>query len=410
MKIDGKKIGNNTRPLGSSYITAMFSPGAGAQLMDIPIELLDPWEDEQYGKQPFNPYPPDELAELAQNIKRYGILQPVYVRPRGQRYQILAGHNRVEGAKLAGCATAPCIARELNDGEARLVMIDTNLFQRKKTAPSEKAWAYRMRLETIRCQGQHSTSRQLVGKLECDDLAGITSRQLVGKSEGDNLSGITSRQLVGKSEGNNLSGITSRQLVGKSEGDNLSGITSRQLVGKSEGNNLSGITSRQLVGKLEGNDLSGITSRQVVGKLESADVVGEATGDSGRQVQRYIRLTYLIPPLLELVDAEKIPFTAGVSLSYLEEEKQQAVWGIMLSHSIGRVSRAQAEELRTFAEELDDNLILRIFGILQSPAKGKSVTFKVPSDLLPANASKKLFLDPVFLERFAELVKEFAER
>ena len=325
MKIDGKKIGNNTRPLGSSYITAMFSPGAGAQLMDIPIELLDPWEDEQYGKQPFNPYPPDELAELAQNIKRYGILQPVYVRPRGQRYQILAGHNRVEGAKLAGCATAPCIARELNDGEARLVMIDTNLFQRKKTAPSEKAWAYRMRLETIRCQGQHSTSRQLVGKLE-------------------------------------------------------------------------------------GNDLSGITSRQVVGKLESADVVGEATGDSGRQVQRYIRLTYLIPPLLELVDAEKIPFTAGVSLSYLEEEKQQAVWGIMLSHSIGRVSRAQAEELRTFAEELDDNLILRIFGILQSPAKGKSVTFKVPSDLLPANASKKLFLDPVFLERFAELVKEFAER
>ena len=359
MKIDGKKIGNNTRPLGSSYITAMFSPGAGAQLMDIPIELLDPWEDEQYGKQPFNPYPPDELAELAQNIKRYGILQPVYVRPRGQRYQILAGHNRVEGAKLAGCATAPCIARELNDGEARLVMIDTNLFQRKKTAPSEKAWAYRMRLETIRCQGQHSTSRQLVGKLECDDLAGITSRQLVGKSEG---------------------------------------------------NNLSGITSRQLVGKLEGNDLSGITSRQVVGKLESADVVGEATGDSGRQVQRYIRLTYLIPPLLELVDAEKIPFTAGVSLSYLEEEKQQAVWGIMLSHSIGRVSRAQAEELRTFAEELDDNLILRIFGILQSPAKGKSVTFKVPSDLLPANASKKLFLDPVFLERFAELVKEFAER
>ena len=359
MKIDGKKIGNNTRPLGSSYITAMFSPSAGAQLMDIPLDLLDPWRDDQYDKQPFNPYPPQEMAELAQNIIKNGILLPVYVRPRGQRYQILAGHNRIEGGKLAGCSTAPCIVRDLNDNQARLVMIDTNLYQRKKLAPSEKAWAYRMRLETIRRQGQHSTSRQVVGKLEGDNLSGITSRQLVGKSEGDDLPDITSRQLVGKSEG---------------------------------------------------NDLSGITSRQLVGKLESADVVGEATGDSGRQVQRYIRLTYLIPPLLELVDTEKIPFTAGVSLSYLEEGKQQAVWGVMLSRSIGRVSRAQAEELRTFADELDEHMILRIFGILQSPAKPKSVTFKVPSDLLPSNASKKLFLDPVFLERFAELVKEFAER
>ena len=312
MKINPEKLNASKErfiPKGN-YLTVMneYTNAKAEDSKLIPISQLT-----AFPKQPFRPYTPEKLAELAEDIAEHGVISPVFLRPYSGSYQILSGHNRIAAAKLAGLTEVPAIVQDVDDKTAVKIMVNSNLLQRQELLHSEKAWAYRLRLEAMKRQGARTD-----------------------------------------------------------------------------------LTCAQVAHKLD--------------KKRARDILAEQEGESRDQIRRYIRLTYLIPPLLELVDTEKIPFTAGVSLSYLEEAKQQAVWGIMQSNSIGRVSRAQAEELRTFAEELDDNLILRIFGILQSPAKGKSVTFKVPSDLLPANASKKLFLDPLFLERFAELVKEFAER
>lgn len=311
MKINPERLNASKErfiPKGN-YLTVMneYTNAKAEDSKLIPISQLT-----AFPKQPFRPYTPEKLAELAEDIAEHGVISPVFLRPHSGSYQILSGHNRVAAAKLAGLTEVPAIVQDVDDKTAVKIMVNSNLLQRQELLPSEKAWAYRLRLEAMKRQGARTD---------------LTCAQVAHKSD----------------------------------------------------------------------------------KKRARDILAEQEGESRDQIRRYIRLTYLIPPLLELVDAEKIPFTAGVSLSYLVEGKQQAVWGVMLSHSIGRVSRAQAEELRTFAEELDEHMILRIFGF-QSPAKPKSVTFKVPSELLPSTITEKLFLDPVFLERFAELVKEFAER
>ena len=182
-------------------------------IKNINIDLLVPFENH-----PFKKRDGIENEELKESIKENGLLEPIIVRSfSAGTYEIISGHRRVEACKKLGIQTVPAIVREMSKDEAVIAMVDSNL-QREYLLPSEKAFAYKMKLEALKHQGK-------------------------------------------------------------------------------------------------------ATSRQLVGKYESADKISES--ESGRQVQRYIRLTHLIPELLKLVDEERIAFTPAVELSYLPENEQK---------------------------------------------------------------------------------------
>jgi hypothetical protein len=106
MKIDQNRLGKKPAAGAADFLSAMFSPGAGVQQTEVPIDQLTPWRDSEHSRQPFRPYPPEKLAELSENIAQYGVLTPVFLRPYEDKYQILAGHNRVAAAKMAGLTTS----------------------------------------------------------------------------------------------------------------------------------------------------------------------------------------------------------------------------------------------------------------------------------------------------------------
>lgn len=332
MKIDAGKLGKPTSQTSSAYLTAMFTPSANVQSIEIPIAQLTPWQDNEYKHQPFRPYTPEKLTELAENIAEHGVITPIFLRPYGQGYQILAGHNRVAAAKLAGLTTIPAVIRDLDDDEAKIVLTDSNLYQREKLLHSEKAWAYRIRLEVLNKQGQRTD---------------LTSTQRVYKCM------------------------------------------------EPKGNE---------------NNFPETTLTHVVSKLRSSEQLGLENQKSRETVRRYIRLTYLIQPLLDKVDEETIPFTSGVALSYLDEARQTLLWTIMQEHLILKLSRAQGDELKSFADDLDEKLILRILGLSTPLESPKLVTFKVPSDILPPKMPKKLFQNAEFQHRFVLLVDEFLKK
>ncbi len=169
---------------------------------------------------PFKVIDDEKMQELVESIKINGVLSPVLIRPNGMdTYEMISGHRRLHAAQLAGLTAIPSIIREMTDDEAVIAMVDANI-QREELLPSERAFAFKMKLEALRHQG---TSRHNVGKLG----------------------------------------------------------------------------------------------------VESAEIVGEGSGLGGRQVQRYIRLTELIPDLLEYVDLKRIPFTSAVEISYLDQEIQK---------------------------------------------------------------------------------------
>lgn len=131
-----------------------------ARLMQLPISLLDPWEDITGEAQPFDPYTPAMLADLAKNISRNGIIQPINARPRPNgRFQIIAGHNRVASGKLAGLVSVPALVQELDDDQAAILMIDSNLKTRPHILPSERARAYRLRMKKLTHQGKRTDPR-----------------------------------------------------------------------------------------------------------------------------------------------------------------------------------------------------------------------------------------------------------
>ena len=189
------------------------------QVQQIPIDELHPFTNH-----PFKVLDDEAMTRTVESIAQYGVLAPLIARPRpdGDGYEIISGHRRQYAAKLAGLDTLPVIVRQMSDDAAVILMVDSNL-QREHILPSERALAYKMKLDAIKNQGARSD----------------------------------------------------------------------------------------------------LTSRQVVGKLEAADEVGKATDESGRQVQRFIRLTNLVPELLDMVDEKKISFNPAVELSYLDAKQQQ---------------------------------------------------------------------------------------
>lgn len=174
---------------------------APARLMQLPLHILDPWTDTTGEAQPFQPYTPAMLEDLAENIRRNGIIQPINVRPRpGGRFQIIAGHNRVTAAKIVGLLTVPALVQELDDDQAAILMIDSNLKTRPHILPSERARAYRIRMEKLSHQGKRTdlTCGPLVHKLDTD-TTDLTYGPLVHKS--------TSREIISEE-----TGINARQI------------------------------------------------------------------------------------------------------------------------------------------------------------------------------------------------------
>lgn len=235
-------------------------------IKNISIDLLVPFENH-----PFKKRNGIENEELKESVKENGLLQPIIVCPfSAGTYEIISGHRRVEACKELGIQTVPAIVREMSKDEAVIAMVDSNL-QREHLLPSEKAFAYKMKLEAIKHQGK-------------------------------------------------------------------------------------------------------ATSRQVVGKLESADKISES--ESGRQVQRYIRLTHLIPELLKLVDEERIAFTPAVELSYLPDNEQK-ILAEEIEYTDATPSLSQAQRLRKFSEQ-GRLSIDTIFAVLseEKPNQKEQVKFK----------------------------------
>lgn len=242
---------------------------------------LNPDEISDFPNHPFKVKQDDDMAEMVESIKKYGVLVPALVRPKEDGgYEMVAGHRRKFAASLAGVSEIPCIVRSLTDDEATIVMVDSNL-QREKILPSEKAFAYKMKLEAIKRQGRRTD-----------------------------------------------------------------------------------LTSAPLEPKLKGS--------------RSNEELAANSPDSRSQIQRYIRLTELIPPVLQMVDDGKIAFRPAVELSYLSKEQQESLYSTMECEDC-TPSLAQAIKMKEFSKDgkLTDEVIL---SILQEEKPNQREQFKIPKE------------------------------
>ena len=243
------------------------------KVVRIPLAELHPFPNH-----PFHVRDDEAMQNTVDSIKEYGVLTPGIVRPREDGgYEIVAGHRRKHGSELAGLTDMPCIVREMDNDTATILMVDSNI-QREDILPSERAQAYKMKLDAIRRKaGRPAKTAEIDSK-----------------------------------------------------------------------NN----------------------SRQVVGNLESAAIVGQEAGDSGRQVQRYIRLTELQPELQQMVDEKKIAMTPAVELSYLKpEEQQMLLTAIDSEQATPSLSQAQRMKKLSQAGKLNDDTMLDIMMEQKKPEK-----------------------------------------
>ena len=215
------------------------------QVQQIPIGELFPFKNH-----PFKVLDDEAMQRTVESVEQYGVLSPLIARPRPEGgYEIISGHRRQHAAQLAGLDTLPVIVRQMDDDAAVLLMVDSNL-QRENILPSERAFAYKMKLEALKNQGARSD----------------------------------------------------------------------------------------------------LTSPQVAAKFRSDDAVAKDQGISGDTVRRYIRLTNLVPELLDMVDEKKIAFNPAVELSYLDESQQ---WDFLeaMNDTQNAPSLSQAQRLKKLAQE-----------------------------------------------------------
>ena len=216
------------------------------QVQQISIGELFPFKNH-----PFKVLDDESMQRTVESVEQYGVLSPLIARPRPEGgYEIISGHRRQHAAQLAGLDTLPVIVRNMDDDAAVILMVDSNL-QRENILPSERAFAYKMKLDAMR---------------------------------------------------------------------RTSGRPSKE------------------------------NPRQVVGDFETADVIGKESGESGRQVQRFIRLTNLVPELLDMVDEKRIAFNPAVELSYLDESQQRDFLEAM-NDTQNAPSLSQAQRLKKLAQE-----------------------------------------------------------
>ena len=247
----------------------------------LPISKLQP-----FSKHPFKRHNAEKMQELADSIEERGVIVPILVRPlENGMYEIVAGHNRVEASTLAGKDDIPCDIREMDDDTATIMMVDSNL-QRETVLPSEKAWAYRYKLEAIKSQGKR-------------------------------------------------------------------------------------------------NDL---TSSQLGTKLRADEIIAENSQDSRNQIQRYIRLTQLIPQLLDKVDEKKLAFIPAVELSYLKEHEQKWLYSNLEREEYFGIPLALARKLKGISQnglltekKIDELIVAKV----QTPPRQVKISHKIISKYFP---------------------------
>jgi len=245
------------------------------QVQQIPIGELFPFKNH-----PFKVLDDESMQRTVESVEQYGVLSPLIARPRPEGgYEIISGHRRQHAAQLAGLDTLPVIVRQMSDDAAVILMVDSNL-QREHILPSERALAYKMKLEAIKNQGARSD----------------------------------------------------------------------------------------------------LTSAQVGRKLEAADIVGQEAGDSRNQVRRFIRLTNLIPELLDMVDEKKISFNPAVELSYLDESQQREFLEAM-DGTQNAPSVSQAQQLKKMAQ-CGEFTYKKAFDILGQEKKSEQDTVTIKNDIL----------------------------
>ena len=246
------------------------------KIQEIPLSELHPFKDH-----PFKVKDDDAMIETADSIKKYGVLVPAIARPRPDGgYELVAGHRRRRASELAGKETMPVIVRDLDDDAATIIMVDSNL-QRENLLPSERAFAYKMKLEAIKHQGARTD----------------------------------------------------------------------------------------------------LTSVQVEQKLSARDQVAKEAGErSGIQVMRYVRLTELIPELLDMVDEKKIAFNPAYELSFLKPDEQQMLVETM-DYEQATPSLSQAQRMKKFSQEgkLSEDVML---AIMSEEKKGDLDKVTLSSDTL----------------------------
>ena len=247
------------------------------QVQQIPIDELHPFTNH-----PFKVLDDEAMTRTVESIAQYGVLAPLIARPRpdGDGYEIISGHRRQYAAKLAGLDTLPVIVRNMDDDAAVILMVDSNL-QREHILPSERALAYKMKLDAMR---------------------------------------------------------------------RTSGRPSKE------------------------------NPRQLVGNFETADVIGKESGESGRQVQRFIRLTNLVPELLDMVDEKKIAFNPAVELSYLGESQQRDFLEAM-EDTQNAPSLSQAQQLKKMAQQGEFSYE-KAFDVMGQEKKSEKDTVTIKNETL----------------------------
>ena len=245
-------------------------------MQQIPIDALHPFTNH-----PFKVLDDEAMTRTVESIAQYGVLSPLIARPRPEGgYEIISGHRRQYAAKLAGLDTLPVIVRQMSDDAAVILMVDSNL-QREHILPSERALAYKMKLDAMR---------------------------------------------------------------------RTSGRPSKE------------------------------NPRQLVGNFETADIVGKESGESGRQVQRFIRLTNLVPELLDMVDEKKISFNPAVELSYLDESQQRDFLEAM-EDTQNAPSLSQALQLKKIAQQGEFSYE-KAFDVMGQEKKSEKDTVTIKNETL----------------------------
>ena len=259
------------------------------KVLDIPLSEIS-----DFPNHPFKVKADEAMLEMADSVKQYGVLVPGLVRPKADgSYEMVAGHRRKKASELAGKETMPCIVRELDDEEATIIMVDSNL-QRESILPSEKAFAYKMKLEAMNRQGQRTD-----------------------------------------------------------------------------------LTCSQVGNKLDGK--------------KSSEVLADQMGESKNQIFRFIRLTYLLPSILEMVDEKQIAFNPAVELSYLAENEQQDLYNTRRSEDCSP-SLAQAQRIKKLSQDGRLNTDV-IFSILTEEKPNQKEKFNIQRErverFFPKNFTEK---------------------
>ena len=246
------------------------------QVQQIPIDALHPFTNH-----PFKVLDDEAMTRTVESIAQYGVLAPLIARPcpDGDGYEIISGHRRQYAAKLAGLDTLPVIVRQMSDDAAVILMVDSNL-QREHILPSERAFAYKMKLEALKNQGARSD----------------------------------------------------------------------------------------------------LTSSQIGTKLRADEKVAQDSGESRNQIQRFIRLTNLIPELLDMVDEKKIAFNPAVELSYLDESQQRAFLEAM-NDTQNAPSLSQAQQLKKMAQQGEFSYE-KAFDVMGQEKKSEKDTVTIKNETL----------------------------